>query len=29
MRFSEGARTAAAAIEGMRLVFGRLSAGER
>jgi len=29
MRFSEGARTAAAAIEGMRLVFGRLTAGER
>lgn len=29
MRFDEGARTAAAAIEGMRLVFGRLSAGER
>jgi hypothetical protein len=29
MRFDEGARTAAAAIEGMRLVFQRLSAGER
>jgi hypothetical protein len=28
-RFDEGARTAAAAIEGMRLVFQRLSAGER
>ena len=29
MRFDDGARTAAAAIEGMRLVFERLSAGER
>ena len=29
MRFDEGAHTAAAAIEGMRLVFQRLSAGER
>lgn len=29
MRFDDGARTAAAAIEGMRLVFQRLSAGER
>lgn len=28
-RFDDGARTAAAAIEGMRLVFQRLSAGER
>jgi hypothetical protein len=28
-RFDEAARTAAAAIEGMRLVFERLSAGER
>ncbi|MEK6255657.1 MAG: hypothetical protein N2B05_13265, partial [Gemmatimonadales bacterium] len=29
MRFDDGAHTAAAAIEGMRLVFQRLSAGER
>jgi len=29
LRFDDGARTAAAAIEGMRLVFERLSAGER
>lgn len=29
MRFDDGARTGAAAIEGMRLVFQRLSAGER
>ncbi len=28
-RFGDGARTAAAAIEGMRLVFERLTAGER
>ena len=28
-RFDDGARTAAAAIEGMRLVFERLSGGER